>query len=423
MCDCLGDLDDLLAYKTDVRVKVRHRTIGSIYYVTMLAIAIGYIGFYEFYLKGGWGDMQLLHGTLRATVQANSRLAPLDRLQYCSQAVPMGTPPAIRYPCMSLDGMVTNAVQQGDFVIGTRVSTKYEERDPACPEVVTAATWGCERWVQTERVDQFVGDVENATVMIQHRAAPASVLAIGRDIVDTFHNRSYPVLYGNAGERQAIPCVAKHDPDPICPTFGDFFFVDDLLAVAGVDLDESIEEDGRLTTRRVEGLTMRVNLEYDGALSYRYRVSANRIESKTERAGWLNETRRVVYDVRGINILFVQTGGVRLLDWRTIILTLVSGLALLSVAKTVSDYFLLYVAPQRADYRLFVEQLTPDFGPDNDAERLVLAKVLARKRRERDEMLGVEEQLGTRVLLSNDGHLQGGGGGQIITPLPAVTPP
>ena len=54
---------------------------------------------------------------------------------------------------------------------------------------------------------------------------------------------------------------------------------------------------------------------------------------------------------------------------------------MLSTAKTISDMFLLYMAPKRADYRLFVEQLSPDFRPDNDAERMLLEKILARKRR------------------------------------------
>ena len=64
---------------------------------------------------------------------------------------------------------------------------------------------------------------------------------------------------------------------------------------------------------------------------------------------------------------------------------------MLSTAKTLADFYLLYAAPRRADYRLFVENLTPDFGPEHESKRLVLEKVLLRKRRERDEILGIEE--------------------------------
>ena len=113
--------------------------------------------------------------------------------------------------------------------------------------------------------------------------------------------------------------------------------------------------------------------------------------AQMETADWINATHRVVNDLHGIQISFAQSGGGRLLDFKTMLLTLVSGLVMLSTAKTVADYFLLYAAPKRADYRLFVEQLSPDFGPDNEAERQLLEKILAKKRRERDELMGKEE--------------------------------
>ena len=133
------------------------------------------------------------------------------------------------------------------------------------------------------------------------------------------------------------------------------------------------------------------------ALHVRIQVSTNPIKAKVQTPDWYNETCRVVNDLHGIQLSFAQSGGARRPDVRTILLTLVSGLVMLSTAKTVADAFLLYVAPRRDDYRLFVEQVTPDFGPDNDAERMLLSKVLARKRAERDELLG------------NDGALPGAG--------------
>jgi len=135
---------------------------------------------------------------------------------------------------------------------------------------------------------------------------------------------------------------------------------------------------------------MRINLFYDG-YTYYYKASTNKIKAKMETADWYNATHRIVNDLHGIQLAFAQSGGVRLPDFKTMLLTLVSGLVMLSTAKTVADYFLLYAAPKRADYRLFVEQLSPDFGPDNDAERMLLEKILARKRRERNELLGKEE--------------------------------
>lgn len=126
-----------------------------------------------------------------------------------------------------------------------------------------------------------------------------------------------------------------------------------------------------------------------GYSSYHYVVSTNSIKAKLETADWINASARVVNNLHGIQLIFAQSGGVRLPDVKTMLLTFVSGLVMLSTAKTIADYFLLYVAPKRADYRLFVEQLSPDFGPSNDQERRLLESVLARKREERQAMMGL----------------------------------
>ena len=124
-----------------------------------------------------------------------------------------------------------------------------------------------------------------------------------------------------------------------------------------------------------------------GYSSYHYVVSTNSIKAKLETADWINASARVVNNLHGIQLIFAQSGGVRLPDVKTMLLTFVSGLVMLSTAKTIADYFLLYVAPKRADYRLFVEQLSPNFG-GNDRARL-LESVLARKREERQAMMGL----------------------------------
>ena len=61
--------------------------------------------------------------------------------------------------------------------------------------------------------------------------------------------------------------------------------------------------------------------------------------------------------------------------------------ALMSVAKTVTDAYLLYLSPRSKDYRLFVRTTTPDFAPDSDAEAQSLADTLAGKRRKMERRL------------------------------------
>ena len=51
-----------------------------------------------------------------------------------------------------------------------------------------------------------------------------------------------------------------------------------------------------------------------------------------------------------------------------------SGIALASTAKMLANFFLMYVAPRKDDYRLFVVSQTPDFSPDTAHEQRVLTQ-------------------------------------------------
>jgi len=280
--DCCGDLDDLFAYKTEVKVRLRHKTMGGLYYFAMLCILGGYCGYYQFWLQEGWGQVIELKGTLRATVKVDSD-TPVESLPYCTNGgvvQPGTTPPAVRLPCMSQDNFITNKQDIPlVLVIGTRLSTIVQDSDPSCGEL----QYGCTRWIDSSRVDAFIGNVENATILVQHAVAPASQEAINRPLIDAFTNRSAPFVYGAGGQVAAINCTGYRVPDPICPTAGDLFTLRDLLAVAeegGLDLDEPIMESSGISSRREAGLSMRINLEYYKSTRYGYRVSANQIESK-----------------------------------------------------------------------------------------------------------------------------------------------
>jgi hypothetical protein len=313
------------------------------------------------------------------------------------------------------------------LLAGTRMSTKYQERNAACPD----HTFGCAQWLQTSRTDVFIGDVENATILVQHAVAPAFQQSIGFEVIDTFTARPPPRLYGSGGSASggaceppnciyATACAGIGEPVSTCPTAGDIFRIDDLLKVTGVDLDAPVTVADENTTLRYSGMTMRVNVEYESdgyhSASYAYRVSINRIEAKAERPDSLNMTTRLVNDVHGVQLIFQQTGGIRLPDFRTAILTLVSGLVMLGAAKTVADYFLLYAAPRRADYRLFVLNYTPDFGPDNEEEEKVLERILEKKRQ------AVNEVLGKAPLAQTEGDGAASGLHEVAVTPGAVTP-
>ena len=105
----------------------------------------------------------------------------------------------------------------------------------------------------------------------------------------------------------------------------------------------------------------------------------------------------------GVQLVFAQRSRVFAFDFRTMLLTLVSGMALLSTAKTITDLSLMYVLPHRRSYRLFVQKLTPDMDPDTDAERAVLRDMLAAKRRKLGVLKGEQTISSTAAAAGGSG--------------------
>ena len=78
----------------------------------------------------------------------------------------------------------------------------------------------------------------------------------------------------------ATACTGPAEPQPECPDAGDLFYVRDLIKVTALDLDERIAVAGQADSSfRDEGLTMRINLFYDG-YAYYYKASTNKIKAK-----------------------------------------------------------------------------------------------------------------------------------------------
>lgn len=125
-------------------------------------------------------------------------------------------------------------------------------------------------------------------------------------------------------------------------------------------------------------------------------MRANPIEAKVESYvvshGVNGSALREYQDLHGINILFTTTGGPTYFDFQTLILTLVAGVALLASVKTLANVCLMYVLPRRADYRLFVQTVTPDFLPDSEHESRVLDDVLRAKRRKRSLLVSTRTE-------------------------------
>ena len=107
MSRCSWDLDDIFAYRTGVRVRIRHSTLGGLYYAVMLSILIGYVGVYEFWIKEMWGEIEELKGSLRASAEPSSFFPPVARFFPRLKSIFFGHRPILSSICDLLKATTT----------------------------------------------------------------------------------------------------------------------------------------------------------------------------------------------------------------------------------------------------------------------------------------------------------------------------
>lgn len=369
----MADWDDVLAYTTERKTRIRHKWLGALYYATMLAILV-YTVVWQVVLLRGYLLLEPIGGSVGASVEAGGTFAPVSSLAYCAQSGQRTD--LLQRPCTSFEPL-TESVPTADvgLLVATRLSSVVQLRNASCARF----EYGCDEWPTSPVLptDEYIGDIESALVTIQHSVEPSGASPAGGQaqlpLVDTFTSpaqRTASIVgFGTPPGGWPVTALAH----------GDVLTVKELMAAAGVDLDARGAGDVTDTPRHA-GTTIRVAIEYD-ASGYTYRAVESRVQRELAAVRPLNATARRADTLRGVQLVFTQTSRVYRFDVRTLLLTLVSGLALLSAAKTVADAFVLYLSPHRKSYRLFITTDTPDFDPDTEAERLLLAKVLARKRR------------------------------------------
>jgi len=400
--DCSCDLDDVCAYQTTKHVRVRHRSLGCVYYFAMFCIFLYTVG-WTILFEEGYVQPVPFAGAVRATIKPPDPNDVSDNITYCAPfgRVP-GTGFADQLPCIYPDvggGILSKITPGADsaLFISTRV-TKTVQRRTQCDEF----NFTCAPWEEDDARTAYVGGLENCTITLQNVVSNStqgaySGTTIGHDhdhetfIQDSFDGtRAFATMRGSVSGRTI---TVRHGPA------GDLVSVGELIFVAGLDLDENLldysHDPPTLSSLRYKGVTINVRVSYTGdktagflglgtpQATYEYVVEANDMEAKQSlllEAGVGTNSSREKWQLSGLQLLLTQEATLLVFDLPTLFLSILSGMALLGAAKYVADFFLLNLAPRRHDYRLFVERVTPDFSPDTDAERKLLNKVLEKKR-------------------------------------------
>ncbi len=390
---CGLDADDVFAYERERTVRIRHKWLGLTYYVTVLGIVL-YIAIYQLAIEREFTEFTKIWGAVRTTAIMSDTLPALEELPYCLPAGSLSSDgDAWRRPCVTWALSETTSTQpRGGIFIATRAKQTLQVRSGACDD----NEFGCQAWLNVpESIETFfIGAVGNLTLNLQHSAYDSS-LGVS---VETFGlPRGAAKVKGPGGSVATSPTAS-----------GDVVSFADLLAAAEVDLNSTYlpvrkatrQEAGSMryishnTPLRERGLTVVLSAMYAGGREdpgYAYDVWADEIEASMERTEQLNATARLVTELAGVQVFFEQEGGVKTFDFRTLLLTLVTGSALIASAKTVADLYLRYLSPHRDLYRFFVFSSTPDLDPDDERGHAVLESVVARKRW-KDDFLHARER-------------------------------
>ena len=388
------------------QVVLRHRTPAAIYYACVLA-TLTYVLAYQIIYKGGYKAFHTLQGVARVSylppAYTNQKLKPIEDMTYCAQAA-NSTNDAL--PCVTWDPSLTTVTNvDGGVLVGTRLKRSLQRRNLTCNEL----QYGCEPWYIEKSISVYTGDVESGTVLVQHSVTTSSpILATSSSSLDSFGNRQAAQLTGEGGTIDTIPCGDTRISNPLCgDARGDLFTLRDLLRAANLNLDSLSEgSTEKNETKRNSGVTLILTIIYNagfGQDAYNYQVNASKLEAKSyffgsfaSTFGATNESSRELFDLHGVQITTSQAGGLTTFDFFTLLLTFVSGMALISLSRTVTEWWLLYLSPRRKEYRLFLQSHTPTFRgafKQDMEENSVLKQLIERKRRRLQLVLGKDGAL------------------------------
>jgi len=353
------DLDTLFAYRSIKVVKILDRRLGFVYY-GIQALIVLYIVVYVFAINEGYLARELALGQVHVKVMG-ATYAKVDGVNIPFDAVDLRQP----------------AIESGAVFIITKVEMVSQRRgvcgnseyqcavDSDCPVIEGISSKQC--------VDGLCV-LKGWCPALDPSADETVVLAMERpeDIVLWFRSAiSFPTLKPNT------TFSSMNHEQPI--------FSDDPGRTDAWTLKEILNMvEAPLGAVKTDGAMMNVRFDYqcdldtgEGCLSPQPTVQ--RLDEGKVRGFSVyqpeyvydqhldpEKTARVLSKYTGVRILVTSKGIGKEVSVLQSVLQFSSGLALLSVAKTATDFLMLHMLPEKDHYRRYKEELTPDFSDLRD---------------------------------------------------------
>lgn len=283
-------------------------------------------------------------------------------LEYCDDYSGNNTTNLIRVlPCLWWDeaDVLLPGEEETALLITTRVSPVHQQlpnnctqRQPGCRYVVVPS--------DDESESYFIADIERFTLMIEH-----SYQASGTGL-----EGSSTSLPGEIVDEDGNVIVFS---DSQVGVFGkqDIFTIKDLLVAAGISSLDAPSLANPARSMRDDGVVITMDIEYSNTWSYslrnvRYRYQLSSVAgTKFKSVQIKNEdqktSERWLDDRHGVRLIIRQTGELGKFDFPTLVLTVVSGAALVSVAKLALDAAIQFFGPLKSLYAKFKFEETPSF--------------------------------------------------------------
>ncbi|KAK3238487.1 hypothetical protein CYMTET_51503 [Cymbomonas tetramitiformis] len=332
---------------------------------------------------------EAITGTLSALVVTtpDTQRVNLEKLPYCNggSSCQLCDEHDVRYP--NLDTM--------QLLVTTHVTEKQQSR--ICARNATMCPYESPFNDTEPPQEYFVGGIETYALQLEHSAEAAIFYSETRDSKFAASNHEMEgTLYKRLSNGKSVaikefPKTRASQPDVIS--------FEEILEAAGVSsLEESLTESSQRPVRE-SGVVIYFRVQYfntqkffapSSRFIYNYHLTAQDAgvtiyEPVYERYG----DHRTLVIRNGIKLVFIQQGNVGKFDFPTLLLSLVSGLALLAISQTAVDVVALYILPLKSIYRKQKYELSVNFGEVRENKEL------------RELLLNYSEDFEVRRLLSD----------------------
>jgi len=341
--------DELLAYPTVKIVKVKDRYLGGIRYVLMIAIFAYIIGYVILWEKG-YNICQDPEGSIELSLRKPPGLFDPRNYSYCTQnpdAIPAHHPQW----CVVVDerDVYQPVDQTSAMYITTRFNSTYQEPNPNCTRGGPCDV----PWVEVPSLNvtnrTYSANIETFTIRFSHFFQARQ-----------FYLKTRDDYYSQAGSEMKGKLVNVHG-DTLA-TYGndaaDIISLGKILEAANVELDDLSAYPPATEaneTNRYAGLVLFFGIDYQGTydnpVEYTYSITqVPAVEYKVTRSTMVNFNSRLITDTHGVKIFFVFSGSICRFDFQTMLINMVAGLGLLSVATLTTDFLMEYLMPLKEAY-------------------------------------------------------------------------